>query len=156
MAMVVREHFAHVPNITILGTDLGADVLARARTGNFSQFDVNRGVPTRMLVKHFTRAGTQWQATDELRRMVTFRQLNLARPFDSVPPMDIVFLRNVLIYFDMATKARVLGRVAKVLRPRGYLFLGGSETTYGITDSFERVHVGAKSVCYRLDQVKAG
>ena len=87
--------------------------------------------------------------------MVTFRQLNLARPFDGVPPMDIVFLRNVLIYFDVATKAEVLRRVAQVLRPGGYLFLGGSETTYGIDDSFERVHAG-KTVCYRLGQGKRG
>ena len=156
IAMVVREHFSHVPDITILGTDLGAGVLARARTGTFSQFDVNRGIPTRLLVKYFSRHATKWQASDELRQMVTFRQLNLARSFDSVPPMDVVFLRNVLIYFDKATKIQVLDRIGEVLRPRGYLFLGGSETTHGITNSFEQVHVDAKTVCYRFDQGKAG
>jgi chemotaxis protein methyltransferase CheR len=81
--------------------------------------------------------------------MVTFRQLNLARPFAGVPAMDVVFLRNVLIYFDVQTKVDVLQRISGVLRPGGYLFLGGAETTYGLTESFERVQVG-KTVCYQL------
>jgi chemotaxis protein methyltransferase CheR len=83
--------------------------------------------------------------------MVTFRQLNLARSFVGVPLMDIVFLRNVLIYFDVVTRAQVLKRVTRVLRPGGYLFLGGSETTYGLNRSFVAVHAG-KTVCYRHDQ----
>lgn len=156
MAMLVRDHFPHVPNVTILGTDFAADVLARARIGTFSQLEVGRGLPARLLVKHFERHGREWQVSEEIRRMVTFRQQNLARPLDGVPAMDIVFLRNVLIYFDVATKAQVLQRVGKVLRPGGYLFLGGSETTYGIDESFERVHPAPKTVCYRLHQAKAG
>ena len=150
LAMVVRDHFPHVPNVTIFATDFSADVLARARLGRFSQLEVNRGLPARLLVKHFVRDGVHWQLSDAIRRMVTFAQLNLDRPFHDVPLMDIVFLRNVLIYFDARTKAEVLQRVANVLRPGGYLFLGGSETTYGINDSFERVHPGPKTVCYRL------
>ena len=156
LAMLVRDHFPHVPNVTILGTDFAADVLARARIGTFTQLEVGRGLPARLLVKHFVRHGREWQVSDEIQRMVTFRQQNLARPLDGVPSMDIVFLRNVLIYFDALTKAHVLQRVAKVLRPGGYLFLGGSETTYGIDDSFERVHPAPKTVCYRLHQRKAG
>ena len=156
LAMVVSDHFPHIPNVTILGTDFSADVLERARIAKFSQLEVNRGLPARLLIKHFVRDGREWQLSDDIRRMVTFRQLNLARPLDRMPGIDIVFLRNVLIYFDMPTKVEVLRQVAKVLRPGGYLFLGGSETTYGIDDSFERVHPTPKTVCYRLHQVKAG
>jgi chemotaxis protein methyltransferase CheR len=152
MAMVVRDHFPNIPDVTILGTDLSAEVLVQARSGSFRQLEVNRGLPARLLVKHFVRDGMNWRVSNDIRRMVTFRQLNLAQPFDgAVPAMDVVFLRNVLIYFDVPTKAQVLHRVAQVLRAGGYLFLGGSETTYGIHDAFERVHAG-KSVCYRLGQ----
>ncbi|MEO8698021.1 MAG: protein-glutamate O-methyltransferase CheR [Acidimicrobiales bacterium] len=156
LAMVVRDHFPHVPNVTILGTDFAADVLMRARAGRYSQLEVNRGLPARLLVEHFVRDGREWQLSDDIRSMVTFRQLNLALPLVGMPAIDIVFLRNVLIYFDDATRAQVLRRVATVLRPGGYLFLGGSETTYGIDDSFELVQPSPKTVCYRLHQMKAG
>ena len=155
MAMLMREHFPSTGRVTILGTDLSADVLERARGGTFSQLEVNRGLPARLLVKYFTRHGREWQLTDEVRRMVTFRSMNLARPLVGIPPMDIVFLRNLLIYFDLKTKAQVLERVARVLRPGGYLFLGASETTYGINNAFERVHRG-KSVCYQLGEGSGG
>jgi chemotaxis protein methyltransferase CheR len=155
MAMVVQDHFASVRNVTILATDLSGDVLARARTGRFPQLEVNRGLPTRLLVKHFTRDGTTWQVADDIRRMVTFRQLNLARPFDGVPTMDVVFLRNVLIYFDLRTKLGVLERIAQVLRPGGCLILGAAETTYGISESFERVQAG-KTIFYRLVRRNGG
>jgi chemotaxis protein methyltransferase CheR len=150
LALLVREHFPQVPNVAILGTDFSADVLARARIGCFSQLEVNRGLPVRLLVKYFSQDGRDWRLSDQIRRMVTFRQLNLDRPLVEVPSMDIVFLRNVLIYFDGPTKAQVIERVARVLRPGGYLFLGGAETTYGISESFERVVPWPKAVCYRL------
>ena len=149
MAMVVHDHFPLVSNVTILGTDLSRDVLERARSGRYPQLEVNRGLPARLLVKHFTRHGAAWQLSDSIRRMVTFRQLNLAQPFDGVPTMDVVFLRNVLIYFDHQTKLAVLGRIARVMRPGGYIFLGAAETTYGIDDSFERMEAG-KTIFYRL------
>jgi chemotaxis protein methyltransferase CheR len=155
MAMVVREHFPLVPDVTILATDLSTDVLERARSGTFPQLEVNRGLPVRMLVKYFERNGRDWQLSGDIRGMVTFRRLNLARPFAGLPPMDVVFLRNVLIYFDVPTKIEVLQRVAQVLRPGGYLFLGGAETTYGLNESFERVHPG-KTVWYQLGQGKRG
>jgi chemotaxis protein methyltransferase CheR len=147
-AMVGREHFSSVPDVTILGTDLLPEVVERARAGRFAQLEVNRGLPARLLVKYFQRDGGSWQLSDEIRRMVMFRELNLARPFSGVPPMDVIFLRNVLIYFDAATKIEVMARVAEVLRPGGYLLLGGSETMIGISDAFERVYVG-KTVFYR-------
>ena len=150
MAMLVREHFPSVPDVTILATDLSADVLDRARSGRFSHLEANRGLPARLLVKHFEQVGREWQVRPDVRNMVTFREFNLARrPFIGVAQMDVVFLRNVLIYFDTDTRVGVLGEVARVLRPGGHLFLGSSETTYGLDDSYERVGVG-KTVCYRL------
>jgi chemotaxis protein methyltransferase CheR len=151
MAMIVRERFPSLTNVRILGTDLSDDVLDRARAGRFPQLEINRGLPARLLVKYFTRDGTAWQLSDLIRNAVTFRRMNLARPFEGVPTMDVIFMRNVLIYFDVPTKVEVLRRVAQVLRPGGYLFLGGAETTYGINDSFERVYSG-KTVFYRLGQ----
>jgi len=148
LALMMREHFpgAHV---TILATDLSQEVLARAEAGRFSQLEVNRGLPAALLIKHFVRDGRQWQLHEDVRRMVTFRQLNLAGPLSRIPPMDIVFLRNLLIYFDTQAKEALLDRVSKVLRPDGYLFLGAAETTYGLDNSYERVQVG-RSICYRL------
>ena len=149
LALVIREHFPAIANVTILGTDLSHDVLARARDGRFSQLEVNRGLPAPMLVKYFERDGREWLLKPAVRNMVTFTPLNLSRPLRGVPPMDVVFLRNVLIYFDAQAKASLLKEVGRILRPGGYLILGGSETTYGIDDSYERVLIG-KTACYRL------
>lgn len=148
LAMAMREDFPSLTDVTILATDISHQVLAHAQAGRFSQVDVNRGLPASLLVRHFDRVGRDWQLRDDVRRMVTFRQLNLNGPLSSVPAMDVVFLRNVLIYFNAEAKQALLGRMAEVLRPGGYLFLGGSETTYGIDDSWERVEFG-RSICYR-------
>lgn len=149
LAMLVRERFPALDDVTILATDLSADILDRARSGRFTHLEANRGLPARLLVKHFEQDGRDWLLKPDVRKMVTFRHHNLARPFVGVPRMDVILLRNVLIYFDTPTKAAVLREVARVLRPGGHLFLGTSETTYGIDDSYERVQVG-KTVCYRL------
>ena len=111
--------------MTILATDISRRVLAQAEAGRFSQLEVNRGLPAALLVKHFDRVGRDWQLHDDVRTMVTFRQLNLDGPLSSVPAMDVVFLRNVLIYFDIEAKRALLRRIGDVLRPGGYLFLGG-------------------------------
>ena len=148
MAMLVRENFAFVPNVTILATDFASDVIARAASGNFSQLEVNRGLPVSLLVKYFERHGLQWRVSSAVRALMTFRQLNVAQPFDGIPLMDVIFLRNVLIYFDFATKRTVLTEIAQRLRPGGYLVLGACETTHGANDSYERVSVG-KTTCYR-------
>jgi chemotaxis protein methyltransferase CheR len=147
LAMLMREHFPGA-QVTILATDLSRRVLDRAETGRFAQLEVNRGLPVALMVKHFDRDGREWQLHDEVRRMVTFRQLNLAGPLDRVPPMDVVFLRNVLIYFHAQAKQALLERVTQVLRPDGYLFLGAAETTYGLHDRYERATIG-RSTCYR-------
>jgi chemotaxis protein methyltransferase CheR len=146
--MLVSDSFSFVPFVTILGTDFSSATLQVAKQGLYSNVQVNRGLPADLLVRHFHRVGLRWQVNDRIRQMVTFRQLNLIRPFPQLPQQDIILLRNVLTYFDPPTKAAVLGRIATVLRPGGYLFMGGAETTYGIDPAFESVPVG-KTICYR-------
>ncbi|MDQ1485718.1 MAG: chemotaxis protein methyltransferase CheR, partial [Actinomycetota bacterium] len=149
IAMSILDH----PLITsdwqvdVTATDINEEILERARQAKFSQLEVNRGLPVSMLVRHFERAETDWRVVAPVRSMVRFKALNLAEPFD-MPPMDVVFLRNVLIYFDSATKSEVLKRVRRVLRPDGYLLLGGAETTLGLDDGFDRVAVGT-TTAYR-------
>jgi chemotaxis protein methyltransferase CheR len=130
----------------IVGTDISEAMLERAREGRYSQLEMNRGMPAPMLVRHFQRAGAEWQVSAEIRRMVAYRKLNLAAPLPVLPSFDIVFLRNVLIYFDTATKRSILQRVRGVMRPESYLVLGAAETTLGIDESWERVALGRTSV----------
>lgn len=151
LAMLVRDHFPSVRDVSILATDLSDRVLGTALAARYSQLEINRGLPARLLVKHFDREGRDWVVKPDVVELVTFRRLNLASSFQAVPAMDVIFLRNVLIYFDNERKADVLRRMARILRPGGYLFLGGTETTYGLDDSYERVSIG-KAMCYRLKQ----
>lgn len=149
IAMSILDH----PLITadwqveVIATDINEEILARAKRARYSQLEVNRGLPASMLVRHFERSETDWRVLAPVRKMVRFKALNLAEPFD-LPQMDVVFLRNVLIYFDPATKSQVLRRVRRILRPDGFLFLGGAETTLGLDDGFERVTVGS-TIAYR-------
>jgi chemotaxis protein methyltransferase CheR len=143
LAMLMAEHVVpHGWQVEILATDIAPRMLERTREGRYSQLEVGRGLPAPMLVKHFRRVGTQWQVSDELRSMVRVQQLNLAAPFPPMPVFDIVFLRNVLIYFDATAKRSVLGRVRPLMSPDGYLFLGGAETTLGVDESWSRTTVG--------------
>ncbi len=150
LAMVLRDVLAGHPGwqTSLLATDLSAEMLERTKNARYSQLEVNRGLPVTMLVKHFDKVGTEWQVKPELRAMVQTRALNLAVPFPAMGPFDVVFLRNVLIYFDTPTKKTVLDRVRRVLRPGGYLFLGGAETTLTIDDAWERV-VLDRATAYR-------
>lgn len=151
IALLLREHFAEALadwSVRILATDLSTDMLTRAQAGCFSQLEVNRGLPAGMLVRHFTRDGTQWRINEDVRAMVEFRALNLAGPWPVLPSFDIVFLRNVLIYFDLTTKQHVLARVRRTLRPDGYLFLGTAETTLNVDPAFQRVPLSGVT-CYR-------
>ena len=143
IAMVMADHaVAKGVPVDILATDISQEMVDRTRAGTYSQLEVGRGLPAPMMVKHFTRAGTQWQVADPLRSMVRTQRLNLAAPFPPLPQFDVVFLRNVLIYFDTATKRSILQRVRRVLNPDGYLFLGGAETTLGVDDEWTRETVG--------------
>ncbi|MBT0993047.1 protein-glutamate O-methyltransferase CheR [Cellulomonas sp. DKR-3] len=145
LAMCLSEDLPPAMGAEIVATDLSEQVLARARAGRYSQLEVNRGMPAQMLVQHLRRVGTEWEIAESLRRMISFRAHNL---LDAPPPgpYDVVFLRNVLIYFDPPTKRAILDRVLRVLKPDGVLFLGAAETTLGVHDGYERVTIERTSV----------
>ena len=125
--------------VSILATDICADVLEKAKAGIYSQFEVQRGLAIQLLVKFFTQSGEQWQIAPEIRGMVQFRSLNLLNDFAPLGGFDVVFCRNVLIYFDQPTKVDVLTRIAHQTASDGYLVLGAAETVVGLTDLFKPV-----------------
>lgn len=135
-------------DVEIVGTDLSRAALDRARAGVFTHFEVQRGLPITTLMQCFSKAGDGWQINEPFRKQVTFRELNLLEDFSILGVFDVIFCRNVLIYFDHPTKAQVLGRLARALAPDGYLFLGGAETVMGISDAFVRLD-GEKTSVYR-------
>jgi chemotaxis protein methyltransferase CheR len=149
VAMLLQDKLPPGWSYQIHATDLSTEMLTRAEGGRFSQLEMNRGLPAPMLVRYFDRVGTDWQVAAALRKNITFAQVNLAGALPAVPPFDVVFLRNVLIYFDLETKRSILQRVRKLLRPEGWLFLGSAETTLGLDGDFERV-VTRKTSVYRL------
>ena len=124
-------------NVDILATDLSTEILAKAQAGLYSQFEVQRGLPIQLLVKYFKQAGDRWQIDSTIREMVRYRPFNLLDDLSGLGQFDIIFCRNVLIYFDQPTKQMVLERMAKQLAPDGFLYLGGAETVVGITDKFQ-------------------
>ena len=150
MAMLLKEHFA-VPNwrFAILATDISSAVLARAAEGRYSRMEINRGLPATLLTKYFVSVGLDWQLSSSIRDAVEFRACNLAEPWVNIPKMDVVFLRNVLIYFDIEIRKQILARLRSVLQPDGVLFLGCAETTLNLDAAFERVPFG-KTAYYRL------
>ena len=123
--------------IEILATDLSHGVLEKSKAGIFSQFEVQRGLPIQMLVKHFTQAGELWHLNADIRAMVMHRQLNLLQDFSHLGSFDVIFCRNVLIYFDADTKAEIFGRLAQAIEPDGVLLLGAAESVVGISDAFK-------------------
>jgi chemotaxis protein methyltransferase CheR len=151
LAMLIRENFPQLLSwtIRILATDISSEVLTRARAGRYSQIEVNRGLPASLLVKYFQKRGSDWCLRDDIRQMVDHQILNLAGAWPPLPTIDIVMLRNVLIYFGVETKKTILAKVRRVLKPDGYLFLGGAETTFNLDDSFERVQL-ERATCYRV------
>lgn len=144
LAILIREHFPGLGDwsLRLMASDLSTEVLARARAGRYTQLEVNRGLPASYLVKYFQQQGTEWVIKDEIRRMVEYFEINLAKPWPLLPAMDLVLMRNVLIYFDLETKKEVLLRVRRALKPDGFLMLGGAETTLNIDDSFQRFQAG--------------
>lgn len=125
--------------IEIVATDLSSEVLEKAKVGMYSQFEVQRGMPIQLLVKYFTQVGEMWNIDAGIRAMVDYRKLNLLDNFSHLGTFDIVFCRNVLIYFDQPTKAQVLSGVSSLIESDGYLLLGAAETVLGITDKFKPV-----------------
>jgi len=153
VAMTLLEHFPELAgwSVTLLGTDISGAMIARCRAGKYGQIEVNRGLPAPLLMKYFERKGMDWQVKPVVQRLCEFRELNLIEPWGQLPAMDVIFLRNVLIYFDVETKRSILQKVRAALAPWGHLFLGGAETTLNLGDMFERVPFD-KAGCYRLKE----
>jgi chemotaxis protein methyltransferase CheR len=141
IAMLIEEERPRLGDrvIEIVGTDIARAALARARAGHYSEFEVRRGLPAPLLARHFRREPQGWRIADALRARVTFREWNLLSDLRPLGRFDIVFCRNVLIYFDQPTKARVLDAVAGQMAPDGLLYLGGAETALGLSDAFQAV-----------------
>lgn len=139
LAMVLREEHSQLglASIEIVATDISLEMIERARAGTYTQFEVQRGLPIAMLMKHFRQVGDRWQLSSDVMSMVQFREFNLLGDPRSLGQFDVVLCRNVLIYFDPPTKRQVLERIASVMAPDGVLYLGGAETVLGVTDRFE-------------------
>ncbi len=150
IAMILRDAFPQLRQwkVDLVGTDLSSEVLAAAREGKYRQFEVGRGLPAAKLAKHFDRAGTSWKVKPEILSMIDYQPLNLLQRWPAMGTFDIVFLRNVLIYFDLAVKEDIVRRVHRVLAPDGYLFMGAAETMINMQQPFERVTVG-RAIAYR-------
>ena len=139
LAMCLKEMGAALAGwrVEILATDLSQEVLEKSRAGIYSQFEVQRGLPIQMLVKYFKQTGELWQINPDIRAMVQHRQLNLLHDFSQLGVFDVIFCRNVLIYFDQDTKINIFNRLAKTTEPDGFLVLGAAETVVGLTDVFK-------------------
>lgn len=138
LAMILSEEKMKLLGwqVEITATDLSTEILEKAQAGLYSQFEVQRGLPIQLLVKYFAQVGELWQLNSELRGMVQYRQLNLLQDFSSLGKFDVVFCRNVLIYFDQQTKTQIFERIGKVIEPDGMLMLGAAESVVGITNAF--------------------
>jgi chemotaxis protein methyltransferase CheR len=139
VAIMIRDHFPSLLgwNLRLIASDLSRDVLARARRGSYTQLEVNRGLSAVLLLKYFKQQGATWEISPEIRRMVEFSEINLFEPWPTLPRMDMIFMRNVMIYFDVEVKKTILAEVRRLLKPDGFLLLGGAESTFNLVDSFE-------------------
>lgn len=151
LAMLMREHFPQLKdwNLRIIGTDLSPKVLTQAREGKYTQLEVNRGLPAVYLMKYFERRDNAWFIKSELKSGIEFRSMNLAQPWPILPAFDLIFLRNVMIYFDVATKRSILKRIRSCLLPHGSLFLGTAETTINLDPGWKPVTYG-NAVAYQM------
>jgi len=146
LAMVLLEDGFGDWDIQILGTDFSSQVVERARSGRYQQIEVNRGLPAALLVKHFRRSGVDWQLSESARRMVHFETIDLRKSMRALGPFDLVFCRNVMIYFDAETKKNILKELHGTLFRGGWLLLGGAETAFGVDEWFERLNVQGAAV----------
>jgi chemotaxis protein methyltransferase CheR len=149
IAMLIHASFPELLrwSLEIIGTDLNTEVVERARAGVYRSHEVARGVPTEYLDRYFERDGRDFRVARAIRDMVTFRPMNLVGAWIGLPTFDVVFMRNVFIYFDVPTRRGILQRVAGVMAPDGYLFLGGAETTHNVDESFAKIQAG-KAACF--------
>jgi chemotaxis protein methyltransferase CheR len=153
IAILIRESFPQLASwkIEIVGTDISTNVLERAKSGVFNQLEVNRGLPIHYLMKYFTQSGRDWMIKPEIRQMVDFRHFNLMSDLTVLGIFDIVFCRNVLIYFDIPMKQKILQHIKKMMHGNSSLFLGAAETVFNVVDGFSRLPI-AKTVCYQLEK----
>lgn len=150
ISMLLLEQFPELRDwrIRILASDLSLRALDRAREGLFTQFEVDRGLPPQLLTKYFTREESAWRVSDDVRSRVSFRQINLVESWPPLPTMDVVFLRNVLLYFEPENKRSILSAVHRQMSTHSFLFLGAAETPLGLSEEFDRVCLD-RAVCYR-------
>ena len=146
LAMILIEAGLEDWNVQILGTDFSQQVVERARSGKYQQIEVNRGLPASLLIKYFSHLGTDWQLSDRVRRLVHFETIDLRRSMSALGPFDLVFCRNVMIYFDAKTKMSIFREPHGTMFRGGWLLLGGSETAFGVEEYFERQSVGNATV----------
>jgi chemotaxis protein methyltransferase CheR len=141
VAMLLRECVPALEtwSFNLIGSDISREMVTRARAASYSQLEVNRGLPANLLVKYFRQQRSAWEIEPEVRRMIEFREINLIQPWPTLPRMDLVLMRNVLIYLDAETKRAILTRVAGQLAPHGYLILGGAETSTNLNEFFDTV-----------------
>ena len=139
LAMCLKEMDSQLAGwrVEIIATDLSQEVLEKSKTGLYSQFEVQRGLPIQLLVKYFKQNGEFWQINPDIRAMVRHRQLNLLHDFSQLGTFDVIFCRNVLIYFDQDTKINIFSRLCRIMEPDGFLVLGAAETVVGLTDAFK-------------------
>lgn len=146
LAMLLREAGLSDWNIQILGTDFCSKVIERARSGIYQQLEVNRGLPATLLIKYFHRSGTEWQLSEPVRRMVSFDTIDLRSNLRARGPFDLVFCRNVMIYFDAMTKMSILRQLHGTLYRGGWLLLGGAETAFKVEEYFDKLTIGNTTV----------
>lgn len=141
LAMLLKEESVNMPGWTyeIVATDISHEILEQAKAATYTQFEVQRGLPITLLMKYFSQDGDKWRLNDDIRSMIDFRYFNLLEGMSSLGTFDVIFCRNVLIYFDQPTKKDVMERIAGRLNEDGFFFLGGAETVIGITDVFSAV-----------------
>lgn len=153
IAMIMHEHFPELLNwkINFTASDISEKMLDRCRSGKFSQLEVNRGLPATHLIKYFDKDGPAWVIKKRFREMIDFRNINLSRELPCLPKMDLIFSRNVLIYFDVEMKKKILKQFKSILQPDSYLFLGAAETTLNLDQSYTRLGV-KYSGCYHLEK----
>jgi chemotaxis protein methyltransferase CheR len=157
IAMILRDRFSSLEgwNLQLIASDISRRMVDRAQEGLYSQVEVNRGLPAPYLIRFFTQEADQWRLRQDIRTMFRFYRQNLGDTWKIVAPVDILLMRNVLIYFDIETRRKILHRVRRILKPGGYLVLGAAETTLNFDQLFKRVPIG-RAVFYQVDESTRG
>ncbi len=155
LAIYIKEHFPELRSwtVNIWATDLSDQILDKAKLGLFRDIEISRGLPEELLKRYFIKEGKNWALNQEIKKMIKFEKLNLLHPFPHMPKQDIIFMRNVLIYFDEETKKEIFSKVENVLADTGYYILGSTETPINLTKAFKAETV-IKTICYRLTNLK--